>query len=230
MDINLEKFTQISDIVINKMEGGYYHPNMKLANPKKFKSYGASGETMFGIDRKAGDALNRTAAGIKFWKLIDDADAKNKWTWGYMGGNLERPLKDLVVKIIYPEFTYLSNKYLSNKAEQLVFQDPRLLFHFIYATWNGSGWFQKFATDLSKKVASGETNTNNLVSYMNDLRTKEGLRTGLPANSLIKQGGEKIKQFIETLKEANNIASIGTPLIISIIIVSLYILKNKIHA
>ena len=66
--------------------------------------------------------------------------------------------------------------------------------------------------------------------YMNDLRTKEGLRTGSPANSLIKQGGEKIKQFIETLREANNIASIGTPLIISIIIVSLYILKNKYNA
>ena len=230
MDIDLQKFTQISDIVIDKLEGGYYHPNMKLANPKKFKSYGASGETMFGIDRVAGDAINKTVAGKKFWKLIDDADAKNKWTWLYMGGNLERTLKDLVVKIIYPEFTYLSNKYLSNKAQQLVFNDPRLLFHFIYATWNGSGWFQKFATDLSKKVASGETNTNNLVTYMNDLRTKEGLRKGLPANSLIKQGGEKIKQFIETLKEANNIASIGTPLIISIIIVSLYILKNKIHA
>jgi hypothetical protein len=230
MDIEKQKFTQISDIVIDKLEGGYYHPNMRLANPTKFKKYGTSGETMFGIDRLAGSAINKTVAGKKFWKLIDNADAKNKWPWLYMGGNLERELKDLVVEIIYPEFIYLKNKYLSKKAQDLVFKDPRLLFHFIYATWNGSGWFQKFATDFSKKVKSGEHNTNNLVLYMNDLRTKEGLKTGLPPNSLIKQGGEKIKLFINSLKGFTNITDVKTPMIVTIIIVSLFFLKNKFYA
>jgi hypothetical protein len=231
MDTQLEKFKAINNIVIDKLEGGYYHPNMRLRNPKKFAKYGTSGETMMGIDRMTGDAINRTTAGKKFWKLIDDADAKNKWDWLYMGGNLENQLRDLVVEIIYPEFTYLKNKYLSKKAQEIVFEDPRLLFHFIYATWNGSGWFQKFATDFSKKIAAGENNLDTLVKYMNDLRTTEGLRKGSPPNSLIKQGGEKIKKFIETLKNSDNIQSAKTisPLII-LLIISLYFIKNKLYA
>ena len=230
MSTELEKFKTINNIVIDKLEGGYYHPNMRLRNPVKFAKYGNSVETMFGIDRVAGDAINKTAAGKKFWQLIDNADAKNKWPWLFMGGNLEQELRDLVVKIIYPEFTYLKNKYLSKKAQELIFEDPRLLFHFIYATWNGSGWFQKFATDFSNKVKS-ENNLDKLVLYMNYLRTEEGLKKGSKPNSLIKQGGEKIKKFIETLKNNDNIQSAVTasPLII-LLIVSLYFIKTKYYA
>ncbi len=36
MEEKLEKFKTIQNIVIDKLEGGYYHPNMKLRNPKKF--------------------------------------------------------------------------------------------------------------------------------------------------------------------------------------------------
>jgi hypothetical protein len=92
----------------------------------------------------------------KFWQIIDNADAKNKWNWGYMGGNLRPQLENLVVDIIYPEFIYLENRYLSKEAQNFVFSDPRLLFHFIYATWNGSGWFKKFATDFNKKTQLGK--------------------------------------------------------------------------
>jgi hypothetical protein len=228
MESQLEKFKIINNIVIDKLEGGYYHPNMRLRNPKKFAKYGTSGETMMGIDRVAGDQINKTVAGKKFWKLIDDADAKNKWPWLHMGGNLENELRNLVVEIIYPEFIYLKNKYLSKKAEELIWKDPRLLFHFIYATWNGSGWFQKFATDFSKKVKSGENNLNNLVEYMHDLRTKEGLRKGSAPNSLIKQGGEKIKKFIETLKSTPNIQSIA-PIFITVIIITFFFVNKKLN-
>jgi hypothetical protein len=67
---------------------------------------------------------------------------------------------------------------------------------------------------------------------MNDLRTTEGLKKGSAPNSLIKQGGEKIKKFIETLKSANNIqkAIVGTPIIITLIVLSIYLLKNKLNA
>jgi hypothetical protein len=230
MSTELEKFKTINNIVIDKLEGGYYHPNMRLRNPVKFAKYGTSGETMFGIDRVAGDAINKTAAGKKFWQLIDKADAKNKWPWLFMGGNLEQELRDLVVKIIYPEFTYLKNKYLSKKGQELIFEDPRLLFHFIYATWNGSGWFQKFATDFSKKVAAGETNLDKLVLYMNYLRTEEGLKKGSKPNSLIKQGGEKIKKFIDTLKMNAEIQTKIAPVLIAGLIISLYLIKQKLYA
>lgn len=228
MESKKEKFAILSNIVIDKLEGGYYHPNMKLRNPKKFAKMGNSGETMYGIDRVHGDKINKTPAGLKFWQIIDNANAKNIWPWLYMGGNLESELKKLVVEIIYPEFLKLEKRFLSKQAQELIQTDNRLFFHFVYATWNGSGWFQKFATDFSNKIASGETNINNLVKYLNDLRTKEGLRRGSPPNSLIKQGGEKIKQFLESLQNSEIVqtATKGAPLIL-ILLLTIYLFKTK---
>ena len=76
-----------------------------------------------------------------------------------------------------------------------------------------------------------ENNLDKLVLYMNYLRTEEGLKKGSKPNSLIKQGGEKIKKFIETLKNNDNIQSAVTasPLII-LLIVSLYFIKTKYYA
>ena len=70
------------------------------------------------------------------------------------------------------------------------------MFHFIYACWNGPGWFQKFANDMDKAVASGITNTDELCKVALNSRTKEGLSVGLPPNGLIKKGGIKISAII----------------------------------
>jgi hypothetical protein len=43
------------NIIIEKLEGGYYHPDMLTDGRIKDGRYGGSGETMFGIDRKTGD-------------------------------------------------------------------------------------------------------------------------------------------------------------------------------
>jgi hypothetical protein len=74
--------------------------------------------------------------------------------------------------------------------------DGRLLFHFIYATWNGSGWFQKFAKDINAAVAQGITNTDALLKVAMHSRTKEGLTKGSAPNSLIAQGGNKIEKIV----------------------------------
>jgi hypothetical protein len=206
--------------VIDKLEGGYFHPNMRTENPAKFGEYHRSGETMFGLDRHAGHGLYyatprkatavlanlshiesgeyqyKTPEAKEFWETIDAADAKNKWPWNYKGGTLESKLRYLAGRIIKPQFEHLTNLYLSPKAKEIVLADGRLLFHFIYATWNGSGWFQKFAKDINSAIEKGVTSPDQLVKVAIDSRTKEGLQKGSLPNSLIARGGDKIEKII----------------------------------
>ena len=35
---------------------------------------------------------------------------------------------------------------------KVVESDPRLKYHFIYATWNGQGFFKKFADKLNNRI------------------------------------------------------------------------------
>jgi len=198
VDVNI--FKGITALVIDKLEGGYYHPLMLADGRVKDQRYANSGETMFGIDRKAGGRINLTPSGVLFWKAIDDANAKTLWKWNYKGGALAKQLKVYVGNIMLPEYEALAKRYLSPNARDIVNSDKRLLFNFIYATWNGSGWFQKFASDFSSAVAKGITDPNQLVQVAIESRTKEGLRAGSPPNSLIKQGGEKIALFINDIE------------------------------
>jgi hypothetical protein len=169
--------------VIDNLEGGYYHPNMNSSD------MGKSGETMMGMDRKYGAGFAQTSAGKEFWKLIDDAEAKNNWKRNYMGGPLESRLKALVTKMIQPEYEKLSNRYLDEKAREIVKKSPNLMFHFIYATWNGSGWFQKFANKINEAVNDGVTKISDLESIAMKSRKESG-------NSIIASGGQKISKLL----------------------------------
>lgn len=188
-----DKFTKVVGFVIDNLEGGYYHPNMLKDGRVKDSRYSSSGETMFGIDRKAGGAINDTAAGKQFWGLIDQANAANTWHWNYKGGSLAPQLKELAAEVIAPEFQRMSQKYLTPQALALVNQDDRLLFNFVYASWNGEGWFKRFAQPFNNAVAAGERNLDNLVKIAVQARTNSG-------NSLIAQGGNKIANIIDQLK------------------------------
>lgn len=212
--MDLTYFKKVTGKVIDHLEGGYFHPNMRTANPLKFGAYHRSGETMFGLDRHAGHDLYyktprkastvlanlpfiesgiyeyKNKASELFWKTIDNANAKNIWKWNYKGGDLSLKLKDLAATIIYNQFIFLFKKYLSLKAQQIVESNEKLLFHFIYATWNGSGWFQKFATIFNKEVLK-TTDINELIKVVLNSRINSG-------NSLIKQGGLKIKKLFDS--------------------------------
>jgi len=190
------KFNDMTQVVIDKLEGGYYNPQWHSTGDSR---YSTSGETMFGIDRKRGGSINDTTAGREFWGIIDKNKTPEVWKWNYKGGGLAPTLKPLVSDMLYPQYESLSTKYLSQKAKQIVDNDNRLLFNFIYATWNGAGWFKKFATDMNKAVDSGVTNTDELVKVAIKSRTEEGLETGSQPNSLIAQGGNKIAKFIDSL-------------------------------
>jgi hypothetical protein len=213
-------FSTIVATVINKLEGGYYHPHMAKDKPSQFNSYQSSGETMFGLDRHAGHSLyykgKRKSSDVQdnlkyiesgeyeysspeakeFWTTLDNLDAKTKWDWNYRGGSNEKKLTDLAGKIIKNQWDDLSKQYLSSNSKKIIESDGRLLFNFVYAVWNGSGWFKKWATDFNQKVESGETNPDNLLKFIVGMRTKEGLNSNSNPNSLIAKGGEKIKDLV----------------------------------
>jgi len=150
-------FKKMTELVIDKLEGGYYNPNWHYKS-----AMGRSGETMFGIDRKHGGSLNTSSAGIEFWDTIDKNKNKKIWKHYFRGGNLEQRLKDLVVKIMEPHFNNLFHKYLSPKSQKIVNNSNSLLFHFIYASWNGPGYFQKFAETFNNAVDDGVTSVSEL--------------------------------------------------------------------
>jgi hypothetical protein len=106
-----------------------------------------------------------------------------------MGGPLESRLRKLVVKMIQPEYERLSNSYLSEEAREIVNKSPNLMFHFIYATWNGSGWFQKFAKKINEAVDKGVTKISDLESIAMKSRKESG-------NSIIASGGQKISKLL----------------------------------
>ena len=62
--------------------------------------YKNSGETMFGLDRKAGSIETIKPEGVEFFKIIDDDKKKlgmaefcKKWKYNYRGGDKEDILK-----------------------------------------------------------------------------------------------------------------------------------------
>jgi hypothetical protein len=176
--------------VIDELEGGYYHPDMLKDGRVKDGRYAGSGETMMGIDRVAGGSANDTPAGKVFWSIIDNANARQNWPWLYRGGKLESKLRDLAGQIIKPLFLQHSSRYLTPEARKIVMSYNPLLFNFIYAAWNGAGWFQRFAKKINKAVANGVTNPEELFNIAIDARLNSG-------SSLIKQGGKKIQNLFK---------------------------------
>lgn len=185
-------FEQMTELVIDKLEGGYYHPNMLKDGRIKDSRYLSSGETMFGIDRKNGGSINTSPAGVKFWNIIDESDASDNWKWLYRGGEKEQELKGLVVEMMKPKYDEYSRRYLSPEALQIVNSNNKLLFNFIYAVWNGPGWFQRFAEPINAAVARGITDPNTLTNIALERRMSS-------TNSLIAQGGGKISGIFDNL-------------------------------
>jgi hypothetical protein len=168
IDVDAE-WLKITSKVIDEFEGGYWNRDIKspadkiCSNHPYDPMYANSGETLFGLDRRAGKMDQVKPAGEKFFALIDAEKARlgsdfcNVWYWGYRGGDKEEELKKLASSAMHYLYKQFSKAYLSKQALQIVESNKRLLFHFAYATWNGSGFFQDFANVVNKGVAEGKS-------------------------------------------------------------------------
>ena len=95
-----------TDKIIDKFEGGYWNrdkekPISEVCLDHPYTSlFDNSGETMFGIDRRAGE-WDKDSDGQVYFGIIDsEKDSAgsmiefcNTWVWGYRGGSLEDTLK-----------------------------------------------------------------------------------------------------------------------------------------
>ena len=156
-----------TDKIIDKFEGGYWNNDKTLPDDKKCLKHpytsisDKSGETMFGIDRRAGDWDN-DSDGQEYFGLIDDKKEEagsmdefcKTWVWLYRGGDLEDELK-LRASVMMRKSYERNKRWLSSEALEEVETNKRLLFHFAYACWNGSGFFQDFAEDINNAVNQG---------------------------------------------------------------------------
>ena len=156
-----------TDKIIDKFEGGYWNNDKTAPNDKKCIKHpytsisDKSGETMFGIDRRAGDWDN-DSDGQEFFGLIDDEKDEagsmgefcKTWVWLYRGGDLEEDLMGMASVMMRKSYER-NKRWLSSEALKEVEGNKRLMFHFAYACWNGSGFFQDFAEDINNAVDQG---------------------------------------------------------------------------
>jgi hypothetical protein len=231
MNYPFNKFEYISNLIIDNLEGGYYHPDMyikgaknvngKYMPPSIFKKegadYGSSGETLFGLDRQAGwnswysskrlssspqtnlkyiysgnyKFINEDAK--NFWTTLDKLDARNKWPWGYRGGNVQTQLKALCIKMMYPLFiNNLWNK-LDDKGKILLLNDNKLAFNYIYGLWNGPGYYKYYTGIFNKQIKSGVNDSTNINNAILNARASSD-------SGLIRDSATKIKRVLPKIK------------------------------
>jgi hypothetical protein len=193
----MNNFAEVVKAVVINLEGGYYS-----GGGNKDPRYNTSGETMFGIDRVRGGTLNTSTAGKKFWKIMDDNNAKTKWPWNYIPKDpIKSELYTLVTEMIKPQYESLTKKYVNAPVKTLIESDGRLYYNMIYAAWNGPGWFKGFAQLLNNAYKAGSKTSDQLLDVITKDRInggKEAYKLGTGKNlgsnsaSLISQTGYKI--------------------------------------
>ena len=164
------KWDKITKKVIDKFEGGYWNPKCGHTT----KGMGISTETMFGLDRYNGN-IESTPEGKEFFRIIDNEKSDlgmskfcKKWFHNYKGGNLENTLKTLAAKIMKHQYDNNSKNYFSPELRKRVEANDRLLMHFSYASWNGPGYFQKFAKSLEGGIKAGKSDEELIKQAISD--------------------------------------------------------------
>lgn len=195
LSLTQERFTVMTELVIDGLEGGYYHPSMKSSfNLRSQKMLGDSGETMFGLDKKHGAALSKYPEWKEFWALVEKGKREQPSAWSYndkdRGGIYQNELKRLASAIMYKWFNYLAGKYILLSSMDEIANDPRLIIHFSYASWNGEGWFNKFASRLNVAVQNYEGDKEMIWREAIKARTES-------SNAVIRQQGGNMLALIK---------------------------------
>lgn len=207
MLITPEKFSYLTGIVIDNFEGGYYHPDMlshfKASDQDVLR---ASGETMFGLDRKAGAQLAQYSEWKVFWDTVDKARLANPSEWKYQGrGGKDGPkLKELASQIMFKWFTYLANKYILVGSMDEIANDDRLIIHFSYGCWNGELWFKRYSDAINKAILQYDGNKQAIFNEAIKERTEackyikvagKWVKTIFPNRAIRQQGQHMMELF-----------------------------------
>ena len=201
----MDKLT-LTNAIIDNIEGGYYHPDMK-SNLRNGDRLGDSGETMFGIDRRAGapQFTTKTADAVDFWNLVDQYYGTHHSDAAYYGDKADGrrvpaavgfQLRHYVSEMIEDAYDDW-NDYLSDGAKRIVENDPRLMLQFWYAVWNGPGNFQKFANLVNAAYSNGERSA---LAFWNLIQNARRSRGGLFA-----EGADKLDAIAATLPGSSNV-------------------------
>ena len=167
------KWENVTKKVIDEFEGGYWNPKCG----HQTKGMGKSTETMFGLDRYNG-SIESTPEGKEFFRIIDNEKTDlgiqqfcKTWKWNYKGGNLEDTLKTLAAKIMKHQYDNNSKNYFSPELRKRVEANDSLLMHFSYASWNGPGYFKKFAKSLDDGIKSGKSDEELIKQAISDRKS-----------------------------------------------------------
>jgi len=207
-------FRDIADIIIDNIEGGYFDQSMfndgRLnPNPATVQTYSKSGETLFGLDFKAGafyeyfgwinengtpsttKKAKPNSPEYKFWSLVHEQKPNgplNKWDWGYKpNGQLYTDLKDLAAKIMENQYNSFS-KNLSTESKKLIASNGKLQLNAIYWAWNGIGWFQNlFIPKFNEHVKTDKDPESLFRKAVNDRLSS--------SNGLIRTSGKHIGEL-----------------------------------
>ena len=172
--------------MVDYIEGGYYYPGHAYSqfNESSRKLYGSSGETLWGIDRHAGQTEN-SSLGKKFWAAVDNlsgygsstgktgyAKKTNTRSWDSgsyptkSGGwkyNYMPSKKDAGFDTMYNSFVeyasghcheWLDKYFKDHPVKAMILGDARMKFMWFRATWNGPGWFSWYVNGKKGSAAS----------------------------------------------------------------------------
>lgn len=241
MNYPFDKFVYIANLIIDNLEGGYYHPDFYINGAATIKGgrisaaafktkkadYINSGETLFGLDRNAGWDMWYKSKRIKndprdnlpyiysgnyiwqdddaknFWTTLDKLDARHKWPHEYMGGSYRPQLQALAIKMMYQYFLRAVWNKLDPKGQQLVLNDNKLAFNYIYSAWNGVGFSDYYNKIFNKEIGKGNTDSTSINNIILNARANSKY-------SLIRDSATKIRRVLPKVK--NTITT--TPVVI----------------
>jgi hypothetical protein len=161
-------FIEITKDIIRDFEGGYWNPKCarypETRHPRKEGIYSKSSETMFGLDREAGNIEAIKPEGEEFFRIIDKEKKElgreafcKKWVWNYDGGDKKEQLMDLAARVMKKLYDKNANNYFKDpEVRKIVETSKPLILHFSYATWNGPGFFKDFAESITKAIKEGK--------------------------------------------------------------------------
>jgi hypothetical protein len=191
----------ITNLIIDRLEGGYYHPDMK-ASLKGGENMYDSGETLFGIDRKHGGKNNTTPEGLAFWNTVDKnsgwsplSKGEPKWKYNHVpkGSNLRKAAANVMLAAY--NFNKKNIVKMDEKIEAIINSDARLQVHFAYGAWNGAGNFQILYNSLVNYIKNNPDYTmKGLLQDAMKARTRL-----IGAKRAVAHSAKKVSELINSL-------------------------------